>query len=226
MIQSYLLRSNNRDWLVEHTQSMYQSIHTIKQSWDSFVTNPDTHTIFDKKTISIDDIRSLITIASLRPYQEQSVWIIIENAHKMTIPAQNALLKLLEEPPGYVYLVLWTPLDTDLLATIRSRCAIFTDTTPQTFEDAAQWHTLIGQLAGASVGERLITIRKIIKDEHDGEQYIDQLLSYFQQIASQDHKQTAAIRIFLHELLALKILLTKQVTARFLCDIITMRIPQ
>ena len=48
--------------------------------------------------------------------------VVIKHADKMTIAAQNALLKTLEEPPGMVHFVLLTANSEDLAATIVSRC--------------------------------------------------------------------------------------------------------
>ncbi len=51
--------------------------------------------------------------------------IPVHNCHMLTREAQNALLKLLEEPPGHVYFALCTTDPDKLLKTIRTRCAQF-----------------------------------------------------------------------------------------------------
>jgi len=59
-----------------------------------------------------------------RSFRGRGKWFIIDDADLMELPAQNALLKTLEEPPPESYLVLITTSPQELLATIRSRSQI------------------------------------------------------------------------------------------------------
>jgi len=76
-------------------------------------------------TISVDDIRSQINgDIAIKPYSSPRKIYIMNEGEKMTIQAQNALLKTLEEPPEYaVILILTTNVDS-LLPTILSRCVV------------------------------------------------------------------------------------------------------
>ncbi|MCR5654422.1 MAG: DNA polymerase III subunit delta' [Lachnospiraceae bacterium] len=75
-------------------------------------------------TIGVDDVRKLIGDVAVKPYSSKWKVYIVNEAEKMTVQAQNALLKTLEEPPAYVViLLLATNLET-LLPTIQSRCVI------------------------------------------------------------------------------------------------------
>lgn len=56
-------------------------------------------------------------------YIANDLWV--HNCHVLTSVAQNALLKLLEDPPKHVYLILATTDPQNLLATIKGRCATF-----------------------------------------------------------------------------------------------------
>lgn len=71
--------------------------------------------------IYIEDIRDLKTFLSLRPYYGPYQFVIIDDAHRLTPEASNALLKLLEEPTGRVILTLITSQPQELLQTISSR---------------------------------------------------------------------------------------------------------
>lgn len=73
------------------------------------------------QSIKIEQIRSLYTSTSHRR-NGQTQAVIIHNAEIMTEPAQNALLKLLEEPPVGVHFLLLCSSAEQLLPTIRSRC--------------------------------------------------------------------------------------------------------
>lgn len=89
--------------------------------------HPDVITLTHEKpgTISVDDIRSQINQDILiRPYSGKYKIYIIPGADMMTVQAQNALLKTIEEPPEYAILFLLTENEYSLLETIRSRCVI------------------------------------------------------------------------------------------------------
>ncbi len=58
---------------------------------------------------------------ALKPYRAQRRVAIIRDAHLMSLEAANALLKTLEEPPGYALIILISD-DDNLLETVVSRC--------------------------------------------------------------------------------------------------------
>ncbi|MGD8327853.1 MAG: DNA polymerase III subunit delta' [Acidobacteriota bacterium] len=64
----------------------------------------------------------IVSWVGYKPYEGQRRVVIIDDAHAMNVPSQNALLKTLEEPPPSALLVLVTANPGRLLPTIRSRC--------------------------------------------------------------------------------------------------------
>ena len=88
---------------------------------------PDIITVKHEKpmTISVDEIREQINgDIMIKPYSSPYKIYIIPEADLMTVQAQNALLKTLEEPPEYAVIFLLTENADALLATIRSRCVM------------------------------------------------------------------------------------------------------
>jgi len=74
-------------------------------------------------SIGVDDIRLQINNdISIKPYSSNWKIYICNEAEKMTVQAQNALLKTLEEPPAYAVIMLLTTSMEALLPTIQSRC--------------------------------------------------------------------------------------------------------
>jgi len=74
-------------------------------------------------TLPIDVVREfIIEPAALRPACGKARIFIIEDAHTIVWQGQNALLKILEEPPDDTYLILVTYRKDMLLQTVRSRC--------------------------------------------------------------------------------------------------------
>lgn len=77
-----------------------------------------------KKNLTVDQIRKLRADAFVKPHSADRRVFIIEDAHRMNEQAQNALLKVLEEPPQNVVFILSCPSKTLLLDTIISRCVL------------------------------------------------------------------------------------------------------
>ena len=73
--------------------------------------------------ISVDDIRhQLNNDIVIKPYSSKYKIYIVDEAEKMNIQAQNALLKTIEEPPAYAVILLLTTNADAFLPTILSRC--------------------------------------------------------------------------------------------------------
>ena len=72
----------------------------------------------------IDDIRELKMRAYLSPIGKKKVYIIDE-AHALTEPAWNALLKLLEEPPPHLTIILCSTAPDKIPLTVKSRCQLY-----------------------------------------------------------------------------------------------------
>ncbi|MBQ7175077.1 MAG: DNA polymerase III subunit [Lachnospiraceae bacterium] len=86
--------------------------------------HPDVTWVTHEKpaSISVDDIRTQITeTVDIRPYEGGFRVYVVPDADKMTVQAQNALLKTLEEPPEYVIIFLLANDEKNLLETVRSR---------------------------------------------------------------------------------------------------------
>lgn len=76
-----------------------------------------------KKEMTVDQIRALSADSVVLPNEASRKVYIIEDADLMNIQAQNAALKLLEEPPTHVVFILCAENTQLLLPTVRSRCS-------------------------------------------------------------------------------------------------------
>jgi DNA polymerase-3 subunit delta' len=87
---------------------------------------PDVHHIVPEgPLIPVDTIREqVIPEASRSPFEGRYKVFIIEEADRMNDPAQNALLKTLEEPQPDTVFVLISDREEEVLETIRSRCRV------------------------------------------------------------------------------------------------------
>ena len=97
--------------------------HSCKQAVSG--NHPDIIWVTHEKpnSISVDDIRVQINgDIQVKPYNGKYKIYIVPDADMMTVQAQNALLKTIEEPPAYAVILLLTENADSLLPTICSRC--------------------------------------------------------------------------------------------------------
>lgn len=86
--------------------------------WKDLQENSPAHTFFDMTVLDIDTARSIASWTTT-PYSERKVGLI--SFHTITVPAQNALLKIVEEPPLHVGFIFITSNKEALLPTLLSR---------------------------------------------------------------------------------------------------------
>ena len=87
--------------------------------------HPDVIWVTHEKpaSIGVDDIRTQINdTIYIKPYSSSYKIYMVDEADKMTVQAQNALLKTIEEPPSYAVIILMTTNQEVFLPTILSRC--------------------------------------------------------------------------------------------------------
>lgn len=75
-----------------------------------------------KANILVEQVRSLREQVYIRPNEAEHKVVIIEESESMNLPAANALLKVLEEPPSYMVFILTANNISGLPETIASRC--------------------------------------------------------------------------------------------------------
>lgn len=99
--------------------------HSCRQALSN--NQPDIVYVSHEKpnTVGVEDIRAQINSdIGVKPYSSPYKIYIMNEGEKMTVQAQNALLKTLEEPPEYVVILILTTQLEALLPTILSRCVV------------------------------------------------------------------------------------------------------
>ena len=144
------------------------------------ITDIDTLIVNGENSIGIDKVRDLEKWASRKPHSSQYKKAIIHEAEKLTYSAQNALLKILEEPPANTLIVLTAPQETSLLSTIISRCKII-KLKPEI--EIVLNKPLITQLLNylitllnSGVGERIKKAETLSKTQENALTFLDQLI--------------------------------------------------
>ncbi len=123
----------------------------------------------DKKEISIDQIRQMETRLQVKPNEGGWRMVLISQAQKMNVQAQNALLKTLEEPPGMTFFILTAPDGTGFLPTIVSRCRQIYFPSP----GAEQLADFLADTHGVDRNEALTAIKITGKDREKAMQLLN-----------------------------------------------------
>ncbi len=76
-------------------------------------------------TFHVDTVREIRNDAFIQPNEADFKVYILGNCQCMNVQAQNAILKILEEPPAYAVFILTTTTKSALLETVLSRCVVF-----------------------------------------------------------------------------------------------------
>ncbi len=123
----------------------------------------------ERGAIAIDTVRDLAKRLALRSSEDGATKVVsIVEADRLTMAAQNALLKTLEEPPGPTCFVLTTARPRALLATVRSRCQLLR-LRPRTARGAMERLVAAGiseglaRLAAALVGDNVAAAETLLE---------------------------------------------------------------
>lgn len=146
----------------------------------------DTLIIKGENSIGIEQIRKLKRWALLKPFASKSKAAIINEAEKLTLEAQNSLLKILEEPPRHTLIVLTAAKESLLLPTIVSRCKVIRiKEEPEIKLDKPAIGNLLHltcYLLHARGGERIKKVESLVKTREEAITFLDQFIFFLRKI--------------------------------------------
>ncbi len=127
----------------------------------------------------IDTIRDIRQQSRYKPLTGGNVIVwLLDECHKLTNDAQNALLKALEDPPSHVFYVLATTDPQKLLPTVRSRCSQYQ---VSSLNDEEMFHLIRHVVKSEEQTLQKVVYEQIIQDSQghprDALQILDQVLS-------------------------------------------------
>lgn len=112
-----------------------------------------------RREITVDQIRAVSEDAWVLPNEAERKVYIIREADKMNLAAQNAALKLLEEPPNGAVFLLCATNPALLLPTVRSRCAVLRSAAGEAAPEEESAKLAEGYLRAAAAGDRAELVR-------------------------------------------------------------------
>jgi|SRR3989344_3122529 len=139
--------------------------------------HPDLLYFSSDSKLGIAEARKIKEHFSLKPYSAKGRAVVLEDGSILTLDAQNALLKTLEELPGEGLFIMGAASDSKFLPTVLSRCQV---ERLQVTAYSGQEENLkedIEKLLGSTVEERFEYIEKL----KEKEEFLQTLLNHFQQ---------------------------------------------
>ncbi len=157
----------------------FEKEHATKHQIDAF-----DITILEKdetkaQSIGIETVKQIHKKVFLKPIKSEYKLVIIEDAQLLTPEAQNALLKILEEPPAHTHIMLGTESQDDLLPTILSRCQIIIleeEKKELKQETITELNFFVQSLPDLSIGARLKQAEQLAKDKEKALKWIENMI--------------------------------------------------
>jgi len=150
----------------------------------------------DATSIGITDIRAVQHFLSRRPTSSAPPTVIIHSAELMTLPAQHAFLKTLEEPPPGSQIFLVTTQPDLLLPTILSRCQINSGVEPrnpnQRFNPSLTPDNsdFLTKLLAAGVGDRLQLIDEAKFDRESALTFLNEIECFIHSVILSERSES------------------------------------
>lgn len=229
-MHSYLLtdpnRENREQAALALAQKLLQIEHPLTSHVDLLILEAQ-----EQSSISIESARAIREFLKNKPFQAAAKVVIVNQAELLTLEAQNALLKTLEEPPGHSFIILTSPHEELLLPTVVSRCVLEKADKKQTPRSSSKGSTGTSNfisLLKSDYRERLDFMEKNEDLFSQKETAIQTLDSWLTQLYS-SRKESNLFSlgpVFKALLEAKKSLLWSHVSARALVELCLLKIPE
>ncbi|KKS66620.1 MAG: polymerase III, delta'' subunit protein [candidate division WWE3 bacterium GW2011_GWB1_42_6] len=144
----------------------------------------------EKKSIGVDYSRKVKKFLQEKPLSEEKKTVVIPNSELLTPEAQNALLKILEEPPKYAEIFLLSKTENSLLETVISRCVRKRAFSSEELEKEASG---IHEILSMSPGQRLDKAKEI--SETEKEETVEIMEKWVRELHLTTRGETVALQI-------------------------------
>lgn len=164
-MQSVLISSKNRQKGREEALKIFKDLKIDK--FDIFIFEQE-------KAIGIQDIREIQQKIYLAPFKGDYKGVLIDATPGITVEAQNALLKTLEEPPESTIIIVQAQSSDELLPTILSRCKVYKISSQKKYSDTSKFLKILNSENG--IGERLKLAQDLSKDKNKALDFLEKLI--------------------------------------------------
>ncbi|MDP2637536.1 MAG: hypothetical protein Q8P26_00550 [Candidatus Levybacteria bacterium] len=137
-----------------------------------------------EKAMGIEEVRNVQKKLLLKPFRGKTKAVIIQAYEGITMEAQNALLKALEEPPANTLIIISAPRKELFLPTIISRCKIIElkETIVDSVEDySVAYNTFLDILFNGTIGMKLKMAQDISANKEDLDNWLSKMSIFVRQ---------------------------------------------
>jgi DNA polymerase III delta prime subunit len=129
--------------------------------------DPDLLTLKPDPSITIKQVRTIDKFLSRKPIKQDYNLVVLISADKLTLQAQNAILKTLEEPPVNSKIVLMSPSQHQLIPTIVSRCQLINLKADRKISKASnqKQQKIFDQIVKSSIAQRISLVSDYAKSK-------------------------------------------------------------
>ena len=148
-----------------------------KKAFDLGISKFDVYNLETEKTVGIADIKSLGQQVFLKPFKGDKKIVILNAFLGITLDAQNAFLKMLEEPPLSTTIVILAS-ENFFIPTVLSRCKLIEldKGISLTKEEKGEYLEILQNLKTAKIGDKLKLAQDYSKDKESTLQFLEKLI--------------------------------------------------
>lgn len=179
------------------------------------LSNPDFLLVEETTSIGIERIRSLQNQLKLKPFGQEKKIAFFSQAETATVEAQNALLKILEEPSEKTLFILSAPSPEWLLPTIVSRCQIIQlPLAPQislTKDETKEFQDFFKKVSSVKIGEKWLVLEElgIFQDRNKAIEWVDKMTFFVRKLLIDENLKDKSSKFLISQYLNILISLSR-----------------
>lgn len=192
-MQSFLIVAKDKN-----ETASYISNFLKEQEIDPLDINFQTY----EKAMGIEDVRNIQKAILLKPFRGKTKAVVIDTLENITTEAQNALLKILEEPPANTIMIISASKKELLLPTIISRCKIIIlqEKEIKLIEgELYKFDSVLNTLLNSKTGDKLKLAQDLTTDKGDTALFLEKMAVFMKDKLTVDSKNLKYLN-FLKEL--------------------------
>ncbi|MDZ4228202.1 MAG: hypothetical protein U1E54_03075 [Candidatus Levybacteria bacterium] len=183
-MQSFLITALDKKLSLSHTSNLLKEreVHPLDINFQIY-----------EKTMGIEDVRSIQKTILLKPFRGKTKAVIIDAYENIGHEAQNALLKILEEPPSNTIIVIMAAKQELFLPTIISRCKVIILQEKEiklTQNDLSEFEKTLNILLNGKIGDKLKIAQDITKDKEDAALWLKKIAVFLENKLKQNNKDS------------------------------------